>query len=222
MAIIAEEGLDHLSLSSIEKRAGMSRGQLTYYFHTKEDILLAVFDHLLQMLRSRAGGECPMDSARQMPHGWERAQRFLTLLLLQPPPATEFHSLQYTFLSQIGHRADFRQRLANLYEEWRQHIAEDFEPEIARGGTAPRASARTLATLVQAVLHGLAMQRAADPDAYDRQEMLDLLVALLSNYLRPKSRSARPRKRRGLEERRRTVTTRRPEPGPRDRPGPHG
>ncbi len=32
VAIIAEQGLQNLSLSQIEKKAGMSRGQLTYYF----------------------------------------------------------------------------------------------------------------------------------------------------------------------------------------------
>ena len=44
--VIAEKGIDELSLSAIEKRAGMSRGQLTYYFKKREDILLAVFDHM--------------------------------------------------------------------------------------------------------------------------------------------------------------------------------
>ena len=32
VSIIAEQGLQNLSLSEIEKKAGMSRGQLTYYF----------------------------------------------------------------------------------------------------------------------------------------------------------------------------------------------
>jgi AcrR family transcriptional regulator len=193
VAIIAEQGLDHLSLSAIEKRAGMSRGQLTYYFPTKEAILLAVFDHLLQMIREgvHGGGRCPMESALQMPHGWERARQFLTVLLLQPPPTTGFSALQYTFLSQIGRRQDFRLRLANLYEEWRRDITADLEPAVARR-PGKKASARTLATLVQAILHGLAMQRAADPDAYDRQEMLDLIVALLGGYLRPAAHSPRP------------------------------
>src|SRR2546428_6717925 len=100
VAVIAEQGLQNLSLSQIEKRAGMSRGQLTYYFPTKEEILLAVFDHLLALMRARVGGRnCPIESLIEMPHGWDRAQRFLAALLLQPPPATGFHSLQYTFLS---------------------------------------------------------------------------------------------------------------------------
>jgi AcrR family transcriptional regulator len=53
VAVIAERGLQHLSLSEIEKKAGMSRGQLTYYFPAKEEILLAVFDRYLQGMHHR-------------------------------------------------------------------------------------------------------------------------------------------------------------------------
>src|SRR5260370_10925296 len=55
VTVIAEQGLQNLSLSEIEKKAGMSRGQLTYYFPAKEDILLAVFDRLLQLSYQRIG-----------------------------------------------------------------------------------------------------------------------------------------------------------------------
>src|SRR6266851_6103262 len=58
VAVIAEQGLQNLSLSEIEKKAGMSRGQLTYYFPAKEDILLAVFDHTVALMRAQAG-QCP-------------------------------------------------------------------------------------------------------------------------------------------------------------------
>src|SRR5262249_41045526 len=53
-AIIAGQGIHHLSLGRIEERAGMSRGQLTYYFPTKESILLAVFDRMLRRMIERA------------------------------------------------------------------------------------------------------------------------------------------------------------------------
>src|SRR5256885_9126065 len=55
VSVITERGLQNLSLSEIEKKAGMSRGQLTYYFPAKEDILLAVFDRLVQLMYSRIG-----------------------------------------------------------------------------------------------------------------------------------------------------------------------
>jgi AcrR family transcriptional regulator len=195
VAIIAEQGLQHLSLSAIEGRAGMSRGQLTYYFPAKEDILLAVFDRLLEMLHERARGGQGAGNG-QPPHctagaaGWEGLRGFLAFMLRTPPEVPEFHSLQYTFLSQIGHREDFRRRLASLYGEWRGHMAGDLAEELAL--SAGRAFApTTVATFVQALLHGLAMQRVADPEAYDREEMCDLVLTVLGGLLAPKRRSPR-------------------------------
>ncbi len=184
VAVIAEEGLQELSLSAIEKKAGMSRGQLTYHFPAKEEILLAVFDRLLEMMHQRVqsgdgkGGPC----AEPTP-GWERLHHFLTFFLLTPPEVPEFHALQYTFLSQISHREDFRRRLASLYDEWRTHMAGDVAVDLANSSSGLAISSRTLATFVQALLHGLAMQRVADPQAYDRQEMLTLCLHVLGNAL---------------------------------------
>src|SRR5260221_9147065 len=84
VSIIAEQGLQNLSLSEIEKKAGMSRGQLTYYFPTKEDTLLAVFDRLIHMMHERAGrgaeahaaGRCEAHAA-----GWEWIEALLRQLL---------------------------------------------------------------------------------------------------------------------------------------------
>ncbi len=190
VAIIAEQGIQNLSLSEIEKKAGMSRGQLTYYFPSKEDILVAAFDRLIAMLKDRADagadGSC---SFKEMPHGWDRVVAFLTWFVLNPPAVPEFHALQYTFLSQISHREDFRDRLANLYEEWRRRMAEDFAADNGHGNGKKTGSPRTLATLVQAILHGLAMQRAADPNAYDKEEMLELCLELLSSYLKRRNQT---------------------------------
>jgi AcrR family transcriptional regulator len=175
-AIIAEEGIAELSLSAIEKRTHMSRGQLTYYFRTKEAILLAVFDHLIAMMRRRAeAGEGPPGCALASLEGGERIRAFLTFMILCPPEAPDFHALQYTFLSQIGYRDDFRQRLAALYEGWRRGLAND----LGDASVSPR----TLATFIQALLHGLAIQRFADPASYDRDEMLALCLGLLEPYL---------------------------------------
>src|SRR5262245_38280563 len=193
VAVIAEKGLQNLSLSEIEKRAGMSRGQLTYYFPAKEDILLAVFDQLIRVLRERAeaahgeGGPCPLP-----PPSWERATLLLGKMLTEPPTMPELGSLQYTFLAQIGHREDFRSRLANLYEEWRRFIAEDVARDVARR-PGPPISPRTFATLIQSIVHGLAIQRAADPEAYDGREMLQLVLDVWGTYLRPDKDDARPR-----------------------------
>src|SRR3989442_14282907 len=82
MAVIAEQGLQNLSLSEIEKKAGMSRGQLTYYFPAKEDILLAVFDRVVLLMYQKMGhpagqnGEEPCQVS-----AWDMIQFLLTKIL---------------------------------------------------------------------------------------------------------------------------------------------
>src|SRR5215471_983041 len=79
VAVIAQQGLQNLSLSEIEKKAGMSRGQLTYYFPAKEDILLAVFDRLVLLTHQRVGtpGDAPPEDAS----GWDWVEHLLNKLL---------------------------------------------------------------------------------------------------------------------------------------------
>jgi AcrR family transcriptional regulator len=192
VSVIAEQGLHNLSLSEIETKAGMSRGQLTYYFHTKEEILLAVFDRLLAMMYQRVGAgkveQCSAAGEGQWP---ERLRKVLAMIVQQPPVNPEFGCLQYTFLSQLGYREDFRQRLAKLYEEWRGRMAQDLEAELAPRVTHRPVSPRTLSSLIQAILHGLAMQLAADAGAFDRADMVNLCLDVLNTYLKD---VARPRK----------------------------
>jgi AcrR family transcriptional regulator len=180
IAVIAERGIQHLSLSAIEERAGMARGQLTYYFPAKEDILLAVFDRLLALMYQRIGtpqGAAPCEEDQSC---WEWVRHLLEAILLRPPASPEFHCLQYTFLAQMGHREDFRARLASLYEGWRGHMAQGLAADLAG---SPAAEPRLLASLVQALLHGLAMQLAADPAAFDREAMFRLCLDVLGGHL---------------------------------------
>jgi AcrR family transcriptional regulator len=186
-AIISEEGLQNLSLSAIEERADMSRGQLTYYFPTKEDILLAVFDRVLLLMYQRLGK--PEDQPGVEGKWWDWVQHLMMKIVVEPPVSPEFRGLQYTFLAQSSHRADFRRRLAELYEEWRGHMSEGIRTELAERGTAtaavarPKVSPRALASVVQAMLHGLGMQLAADPNAFDREEAVQLCLDMLSTYV---------------------------------------
>lgn len=185
IAVIAEQGLQSLSLSEIETKAGMSRGQLTYYFPTKESILVAVFDRHVQRMHQR------VESSEASPCGAgsfrDRYEQLLKMILSHPPVSQEFGSMQYTFLSQVGHREDFRERLATLYETWRGRMSEDLTHErqaLPGANQAPRTvSPRAVATFLQAVLHGLAVQMAADPEAVPREEMLGLCLDLLCRYL---------------------------------------
>src|SRR3989442_451378 len=96
-AIIAEQGIQNFSLSAIEAETGMSRGQLTYYFPAKEDILLAVSDRTVQQMRERVGAaEPPCGGATGDVWG---LIRHLLAMILNQPVSSAFSRLQYSFLA---------------------------------------------------------------------------------------------------------------------------
>ncbi len=176
--VIARHGLQELSLSRIEKKAGMSRGQLTYYFPTKEDILLAVFDRLLQLMYERARERLDGDTAPGCNGDvWKFLDGLLGHVLASPWSNPEFHALQYTFL---------RRRLAKLYEEWRSHMAGMLTTHLERQPELQDVRPRELASLIQAILHGLGMQLVADPKAFDPKRMQILSLNMLERFVQRK------------------------------------
>jgi AcrR family transcriptional regulator len=180
-AIIAGHGIQELSLKRIEESAKppMSRGQLTYYFRTKESILLAVYDRMLRrMIRERiaaSDGPKPMTG-----RAWDCLRYGLQKHLepeWPPPGGTELYSLLFTFLAQMGHREDYRKRLSQWYGKWRSFLTDDIAGSIPE----PRAvTPKVLAALVQALFHGLDMQLLIDPAAFDREEMFAVCVRMLA------------------------------------------
>lgn len=186
VCVISQQGLQNFSLSEIEKKARMSRGQLTYYFPAKEDILLAVFDRFLFLMQlnfqvqDKKTGKPSTDKLQ----GLDRICRVIENVLARPVEGDGFHALQYTFLSQISHRSDFRARLSALYEEWRSKLNDDLIQEI--GADTGSLDLRNLATLIEAVLHGLSIQRAADPAAFDPKVMMGLVVDVILTYMKSK------------------------------------
>lgn len=174
-AVIAEQGIDELSLAKIETRAGMSRGQLTYYFPTRETILLAVYDRMLRrMIREFLAGDGPKPMTGR---AWD-CFRFALDAHLKPggPGRPELFSLLFTFLARVNRREDYRSKLSEMYRGWRQHIAADLAHSVPEAAVNPPVAA----SLIQALLQGLEIQLMIDPAAFDRAEMNDAVRRLLA------------------------------------------
>jgi AcrR family transcriptional regulator len=179
-AIIAGQGIDQLSLAKIEERAGMSRGQLTYYFPTKESILLAVHERMLRrMIREYLASEGPKPMTGQ---AWDCFKKALSGHLgLNPTHPIErgkdLFSLLYTFLAQMGHREDYRNRLSEMSRTRQGMIAAD----IAQSVPEPRmVSPEIAACMLQGLLHGLNVQLMVDPKAFDREAMFAACIQLFA------------------------------------------
>ena len=141
----------------------MSRGQLTYYFPTKESILLAVYERMLRrMIREVMAGDGPKPMTGRARDCFQHA--LAGHLGLEPAHAIErkkeLFSLLYTFLAQMGHREDYRNKLSEMYRGWREHIAADVADTVRE----PRPMDPLIAaSLLQALVHGLSVQLMVDP-----------------------------------------------------------
>lgn len=173
--IIATQGIHKLSLGNIERRVQMTRGHLTYYFPTKEDILLAVFDRMLQrMIAEKVAADAPKPGTGR---AWD-CTRAMLADNLKPvgPDGHAFLSLVHTFFAQIAYRDDFRRKIADAHAGWRATIAADYADSVPNPQVPPAVAASILMALVQ----GLSGQLAVDPAAFDRGEMLEALELLVA------------------------------------------
>jgi len=179
-AIIAGQGIDQLSLARIEERAGMSRGQLTYYFPTKESILLAVHERMLRrMIREFLASDGPKPLTGE---AWGCFKNALNVHLgLNPSHPLEkskdLFSLLYTFLAQMGHREDYRNRLSEMSRTRQGMIAADFAQSVPEPRLVPPQIA---SALMLALVHGLTVQLMVDPKAFDRSAMYDACLQLFA------------------------------------------
>ena len=179
--IIATEGLHKLTLGRIERRVAMSRGQLTYYFPTKEAILLAVFDRMLGRMIEEAMADAkeqriPDDSSV----AWEYLRTGLTRMLITDhpkPKGSELGPLVHTFMAQVQHREDYRQKLAEANAGWRNHISGDLQKSLSSDTPLPPTA---IASVIMSLFQGLSGQLSVDPNAFDRHAVLQVCLQLLS------------------------------------------
>ena len=179
--IIATEGLHKLTLGRIERRVAMSRGQLTYYFPTKEAILLAVFDRMLGRMIEEAMADAkeqriPDDSSV----AWEYLRTGLTRMLITDhpkPKGSELGPLVHTFMAQVQHREDYRQKLAEANAGWRNHISGDLQKSLPSDTPLPPTA---IASVIMSLFQGLSGQLSVDPNAFDRHAVLQVCLQLLS------------------------------------------
>ncbi len=184
--VIASEGLHRLSLGRIEAKCKMSRGQLTYYFKSKEDILLAVFDRMLAGMIREAIATAERSGVARPGEGsvLDRIRHGLGKMMNgQGPEQTELHSLVHTFMAQVRHRDDYRRKLAAANAGWRQHIVADITASAA--GAAPPVPPAVTASIMMAMFQGLGGQLAVDPEAFDRAAVADACLRILAPLLGP-------------------------------------
>jgi AcrR family transcriptional regulator len=145
---------ERASLQDIADRVGVTQPALTYYFPTRDELLLAVLERRDVMGKSTAQPEDPaggmaqnmVASARHTTDHPGLAKLYVTLSAAATDPESPAHDY-------------FTERYSNLAAE----VTKDLEAEQERGAIRSDEPAENMARVLLAVLDGLQIQWMHDP-----------------------------------------------------------
>jgi AcrR family transcriptional regulator len=156
--ILAERGYGELTMTAISQVSGVNRALVSYYFGGKAGLLTALVDTLFQ--NPEVG---PVEEIRS---GMEGAQRTDAFLEWQRRMSANdrVNRMLYELLPHALREPEVRQRFADEYRLYR-HVDADCLASAPRELSDDEAEA--LAAVSIAVVEGLAIQRAIDPEGFD-------------------------------------------------------
>lgn len=166
--VFAERGADGTSLRRIAEAIGVSHATLLHYFDSREQLLVAVYDHAEQL---RSVTDDPDASAVEVMV--DAATRNVGV----PGMVQLYSTLVATAIEEpAGEAKDFFTR---RFDVVRAESARRLREEQAAGRVRDDIDADTLAAMLVAVSDGLQTQWLLDP-AIDLRETLSLFSALLA------------------------------------------
>jgi AcrR family transcriptional regulator len=168
--VLARDGFGAITVEAVTAEAGAYRDSVRYYFGSKSGLIAAVVDAIStdqSAESSRDVGELPPGPQRV--HALVGADRRL---------AADSAAIQdfFRLLPHVLQDDDLRSRVAALYGWYREQYL------LAFGDAATEEASRELqnyASLMVAVIDGLAIQKALDPGGVDLDDVFDLWERLL-------------------------------------------
>jgi AcrR family transcriptional regulator len=154
--ILAEEGFEALTLKTVSERAGENKAMVSYYFDNKAGLVAAVLDSVIhdEYLDS-------LDRMKNVAPG-ERMPRLVDEMRRMAAGAEDFQVF-YELLPHVLRDEALRRRMAMLYRwYWKMKL----EWLGLKNGAAGLADPDLLglAQLLSAIIDGLAIQTAVDPE----------------------------------------------------------
>jgi AcrR family transcriptional regulator len=182
--LIIEVGIDRVRLAEIARRAGMSSGQVMYYFTSKEHILLETLAWQEQQDTVRRAA-----ALARVTGVWNQLERFIELYLPGTHPDPSW-ILWMEAWARAPHNRQVSRFLEALLNPWREDLAALVARGVAEGAFA--APGRDFDRRFIAVLDGLALQRLQHMQGSSRKYLTELAMYTARIELAPGSQSSTP------------------------------
>lgn len=174
---IVQVGLQRTSVGEVARRAGVSKGVVTYYFAAKDDLIFAVvahvFDSVQASLKSHLLGLAPGRFVAEYITTWVEYYRTNTRHMLA------LGEIWSGFRDESG-----RQRFGAQAVEGELDAVRQMLERGQADGSLGTFSARVMAVSMKAALNALLAQLATDPEL-DLETYRTELVALFERASRP-------------------------------------
>ncbi|MCX3059724.1 TetR/AcrR family transcriptional regulator [Streptomyces beihaiensis] len=177
MEMIAERGLEHLTMAALGRAVGMSSGHLAYHFKSKDELLLRT----LEWSEGRLGAE----RARLLTAAGPAADRLTAYVELYVPDGhLDPHWLLWLEVWNRSRNAgeDGRDRQAAIEGAWHRDLVALLAEGISRGEFR-QVDPDRYATRLRALLDGLAIHVAIGLRGTDRGQVLDHVREFLTDTL---------------------------------------
>ena len=171
--IIQRDGFDKLSFEAIAVEAGVYTSAIRYYFGSKSGLVEALVDVSTHDASLRVYERSRSESSRQM-----RVRRAVLESIDLTKPGV--YQTTWEMLPHILRSKPLRSRVAKLYDVHRRHYDEVFADADGELGAD---TVRSYASLLIAVLDGIAMQKALDPAGVDAAAIFALWADILARSL---------------------------------------
>ena len=174
--VAAAKGLDALTVRDIARKAGISHGLVLFHFETKEQLVLALLDWLLEtttvlhITDDIARIPQPLDRLHALLH------REMHRLSREPRRIRVFFDFWAKGIRDPGIRSKMRGELDRYRDAFRPMAEEVLRSEPRRFA---QVSAAGLAAVAVSFIKGCAVQAMIDPDDFDIEEFLTATDGLL-------------------------------------------
>lgn len=176
--IVAERGLDELTLNEAGEAAGYSRALPAHYFGTKSAMLHALADYIVAQYSERV---------RSGPIASHGLQRLVDVIVFCADDAERDPTTVRVYQALLGAgltRSDLRPLGARITQQAVEDIAGLIRDARQLGEVRQDVRARTEASLIVAALRGVLFQWLINPDHVSLSRMRDSLATNVRNALK--------------------------------------
>ena len=174
---ILVEKISGARLRQVAKRAGMSQGNLHYYYPAKDDLFQSLLDHLLKTFVQERKSILADRSVQP-----EEKLRFFFDQQIELIRRVKEVVIFFDFWVQGTKDAKIRKKIQKMYARWREDIRAVIEEGVQKG-VFSSAKTSQMPALLASVMDGASLQYLMDAGSLDLQAYFDTAYEMAAGML---------------------------------------